>query len=220
MAGWNRNIVYLLALVVALASVLTGVPAHAEDESPVLPDPAQYVPPFRVIVPLEGSRSLYDSFGAIRDGGIRLHLGNDISAPHMTPVLAAADGMVSKIGVGHQPGLYVEVRHAGGWTTRYLYNDPHGTEAPRQPYEIPVPDSAVPYVVGTWWDVMMIPPHGYVKFKTWINVPWQTDDDTSVAENTNNIASWVFHCHILRHEDRGMMMIVKTKPKPEGEAGN
>lgn len=104
---------------------------------------------------------------------------------------------------------------ANGWTTRYLYNDPHGTAPPRQPYECPVKDSAVPYVVGTWWDVMMIPPHGYVKFKTWINVPWQTDDNTSVAENTNNIASWVFHCHILRHEDRGMMMIVKTKPKPE-----
>ncbi|MBC7966148.1 MAG: multicopper oxidase domain-containing protein [Fuerstia sp.] len=23
----------------------------------------------------------------------------------------------------------------------------------------------------------------------------------------------MIHCHILRHEDRGMMMIVKTKPK-------
>ena len=41
--------------------------------------------------------------------------------------------------------------------------------------------------------------------------------DTAVAEDTNNVASWVFHCHILRHEDRGMMMIVKTKQKPEGE---
>ena len=99
-----------------------------------------------------------------------------------------------------------------GWETRYMYRDPHGTPPTRQPYEKEVTNSAVQHVVGNWWDVLMIPPHGYVKFKTWINVPWQ-DDNNSVTENTNNVSSWVFHCHILRHEDRGMMMIVKTKKK-------
>lgn len=105
------------------------------------------------------------------------------------------------------------------WTTRYIYSDPPNSSTPptRQPYEVAVTNSAVQYVVGNWWDVIMIPPHGYVKFKTWINVPWQTDNDASVADNTNNVGSWVFHCHILRHEDRGMMMIVKTKKKPEPE---
>jgi FtsP/CotA-like multicopper oxidase with cupredoxin domain len=99
-----------------------------------------------------------------------------------------------------------------GWTTRYIYNDPNGTPPKRQSWEIEATDSAVQYVVGNWWDVMMIPPQGYVKLKTWINVPWQ-DDTNSVEENSNNVATWVFHCHILRHEDRGMMMIVKTKKK-------
>ncbi len=99
-----------------------------------------------------------------------------------------------------------------GWTTRYMYNDPNGTPPTRQPYEVQVTDSAVQYVVGNWWDVMMIPPQGYVKFKTWINVPSQTGT-TSVEENSNSVGTWVIHCHILRHEDRGMMMVVKTKPK-------
>ncbi len=98
------------------------------------------------------------------------------------------------------------------WETRYIYDDPYGTEPTRQSWEVQVDNSAVDYVVGTWWDVIMIPPHGYVKLKTWINVPWQSDDNT-IAENTNNVGSWVFHCHILRHEDRGMMMVVKTKKK-------
>ena len=104
-----------------------------------------------------------------------------------------------------------------GWTTRYIYDDPNGTPPTRQPYEVQVTDSAVQYVVGNWWDVMMIPPQGYVKFKTWINVPSQTGT-TSVEEDSNSVGTWVIHCHILRHEDRGMMMIVKTKPKTKPKA--
>lgn len=73
-------------------------------------------------------------------------------------------------------------------------------------------ESVVDYTVGNWWDVIMIPPKGYVKLKTWINVPWQNLESSKIEENTNNSGTWVFHCHILRHEDRGMMMIVKTKP--------
>ena len=76
-------------------------------------------------------------------------------------------------------------------------------------------ESALDYIVGNWWDVILIPPRGYVKLKTWINVPWQNLESTEIEENTNNSGSWVFHCHILRHEDRGMMMIVKTKPNEE-----
>ncbi len=102
---------------------------------------------------------------------------------------------------------------SNSWQTRYIYDDPTNHVArTRQSWEVEVTNSAVDYAVGTWWDVIMIPPHGYVKMKTWVNVPWQSDDST-VAENTNNVGSWVFHCHILRHEDRGMMMMVKTKKK-------
>ncbi len=60
----------------------------------------------------------------------------------------------------------------------------------------------------------------YVKMQTWINIPDQKPVDTSdpnsafkVVENANVYGSWVYHCHILRHEDRGMMMLVNTRPK-------
>ena len=64
----------------------------------------------------------------------------------------------------------------------------------------------------------MIPPHGYVKMKMWVKVPIQVKDANAptkftVSDQTTNLdgRAWVFHCHILRHEDRGMMMIVKPE---------
>ena len=82
------------------------------------------------------------------------------------------------------------------------------------------PTKPFSYVVGNWWDVITLPPHGYVKMKTWINVPSQfpadkrnADSDLVVKDNANVYGSWVLHCHILRHEDRGMMTMVNTVPK-------
>lgn len=82
------------------------------------------------------------------------------------------------------------------------------------------------WVVGNWWDVILLPPHGYVKMKTWMNVPIQlpenSDDPDSPLvsiENANVYGSWVLHCHILRHEDRGMMTMVNTKPKLKSLSG-
>lgn len=100
-----------------------------------------------------------------------------------------------------------------GWQSKYIYNDPYGSAPERQSWELEVSNSAVSYVVGNWWDVIMIPPHGYVKLKTWINVPDQNVKTNAIQENSNKEGMWVFHCHILRHEDRGMMMVVKTKKK-------
>ncbi len=72
--------------------------------------------------------------------------------------------------------------------------------------------NAFSWVVGNWWDTILIPPHGYVKVKYWINVPQQADDASSVTVNANRQGIWVYHCHILRHEDRGMMMPIITLP--------
>ena len=68
-------------------------------------------------------------------------------------------------------------------------------------------------IVGNWWDTIIIPAHGYVKVRYWFNVPNQTDTNNviSVADNFNKTGIWVYHCHILRHEDRGMMMPVVTQ---------
>jgi FtsP/CotA-like multicopper oxidase with cupredoxin domain len=88
------------------------------------------------------------------------------------------------------------------------------------------PTKPFSYVVGNWWDVITLPPHGYVKMKTWINVPSQfpadksdADCDLIVKDNANVYGSWVLHCHILRHEDRGMMTMVNTVPKLHSLSG-
>ena len=70
-------------------------------------------------------------------------------------------------------------------------------------------------IVGNWWDTIIIPAHGYVKVRYWFNVPEQTGLGASakVKDDANRTGIWVYHCHILRHEDRGMMMPVVTKPQ-------
>jgi hypothetical protein len=49
----------------------------------------------------------------------RLHAGVDIAAPAGLPVLAAADGVVSRIAADPGYGRFVEVSHAGGLISRY-----------------------------------------------------------------------------------------------------
>lgn len=151
MASWKALVRYSLALVLALATVLAGYPAYAEDSVPRIGDPADYTPPFSLSHPVEGKPGFGDTFGAIRDGGVRLHQGNDISAPHMTPVLAAADGVISRIDVGQKAGLFVEVTHADGWTTRYLHLDrlAYTTEIlTPEPVEIDTPEEPAPTDTG------------------------------------------------------------------------
>lgn len=87
-------------------------------------------------------------------------------------------------------------------------------------------NSPFKWVAGNWWDVIVIPPHGYVKFRTWMNVPVQLPANTSdpnsplvSIEDANVYGSWVLHCHILRHEDRGMMTMVNTRPALKSLSG-
>ena len=80
--------------------------------------------------------------------------------------------------------------------------------------------SDVDHVVGNWWDTIIVPPHGYVKVRYWMNVPNQTGEDANaiVTDDFNKIGVWVYHCHILRHEDRGMMMPIITQQKTTSSA--
>ncbi|MDW3195519.1 MAG: multicopper oxidase domain-containing protein [Cytophagales bacterium] len=76
----------------------------------------------------------------------------------------------------------------------------------------------VPGIVGNWWDTIVIPAHGFVRVRYWFNVPEQQGDtypNITVNDNQDRVGIWVYHCHILRHEDRGMMMPVITKKLKE-----
>jgi murein DD-endopeptidase MepM/ murein hydrolase activator NlpD len=73
------------------------------------------------IWPVEGEST--DSFGyrgnPFGGGGSEFHPGQDIAAPHGTPVLAPADGRVVEAGWKNGYGQTVVLDHGNGLTTRY-----------------------------------------------------------------------------------------------------
>jgi murein DD-endopeptidase MepM/ murein hydrolase activator NlpD len=54
-------------------------------------------------------------------GYTRFHKGLDFAAPRGTPVMAAADGVVVKSGWYGTYGHYIEIKHAGGYSTVYAH---------------------------------------------------------------------------------------------------
>lgn len=55
------------------------------------------------------------------EGAGRLHAGIDLLAPAGAPVLAAADGVVIRVGQDPGYGRFIDVRHAAGLTSRYAH---------------------------------------------------------------------------------------------------
>ena len=99
-------------------------------------------PPFHVEFPQDSGVTHFSStLGASRSGG-RSHHGNDLMAPKLTPVYAAADGVISVIDSSSLGGRYVEIQHAAGWSTRYMHlnNDLPGTNNGKAPWFITVAD--------------------------------------------------------------------------------
>jgi murein DD-endopeptidase MepM/ murein hydrolase activator NlpD len=64
-----------------------------------------------------------DSYGVrgnpFGGGSSEFHSGQDIAAPRGTPVLAAADGVVTQAGTQNGYGQIVVIDHGNGMTTRY-----------------------------------------------------------------------------------------------------
>jgi len=60
----------------------------------------------------------------------RTHRGNDVFSPKMTPVVAVADGFVTRMAESERAGFSIRLRHADGWETFYLHlnNDTPGTD--------------------------------------------------------------------------------------------
>lgn len=75
-------------------------------------------------LPVNGGR-LTSAFGPRRDPFRRsktsMHQGIDIAAPHGTPILATAEGIVTFVGRQRGYGIVVEIRHAFGFETLYAH---------------------------------------------------------------------------------------------------
>ena len=86
---------------------------------------------YRMTYPIVGESANVSPFGAPRDGGARLHAGNDLTAPRMSPVVAVRSGLVEKIEYGgYLSGTSIRIRHDDGWSSHYIHlnNDLYGTD--------------------------------------------------------------------------------------------
>jgi murein DD-endopeptidase MepM/ murein hydrolase activator NlpD len=105
---------------------------------PALPAAAASEPPFVVDFPQDPQLTVFSStFGASRSSG-RRHQGNDLMAPKLTHVYAAAAGIVTVIDTHGSAGRYVEIQHEAGWSTRYLHlnNDDPGMDNGRADWSL------------------------------------------------------------------------------------
>jgi murein DD-endopeptidase MepM/ murein hydrolase activator NlpD len=116
----QRKAALLLPLVISIAlSTFFPITAVAADR-----------PPFTITFPQESQATVFAStFGAARPGG-RRHTGNDLMAPKLTKVYAAAAGVITVVGNSSRGGRYIEIDHGNGWTTRYMHlnNDNPGSD--------------------------------------------------------------------------------------------
>lgn len=90
---------------------------------------AQVVRP--IAFPVDGAYSFRDDFHEPRGGGTRLHLGNDIIAEKMTPLVAVVDGIVNYVARPQASwGYEISLQDDDGYTYSYLHinNDTPGTD--------------------------------------------------------------------------------------------
>ena len=130
MTSRPKVVPFLTLTLTALVVVGTVVPA--------LPALAAKNPPFVVDFPQDAQPTVFSStFGASRSSG-RRHQGNDLMAPKLTHVYAAAAGIVTVIDTHGSAGRYVEIEHQAGWSTRYLHlnNDDPGTDNGRADWSL------------------------------------------------------------------------------------
>lgn len=84
-----------------------------------------------IAFPVNGEYVFRDDFHEPRGGGTRLHLGNDILAAKMTPLVAVVDGYVNYVSRPEDRwGYEISLQDSEGYTYSYLHinNDTPGTD--------------------------------------------------------------------------------------------
>jgi murein DD-endopeptidase MepM/ murein hydrolase activator NlpD len=75
--------------------------------------------------PIKGSARISSRFNRRRLHPIKKrripHLGTDYAAPYGTPIMAVADGVITKATYNKNNGRYVKMRHDGTYETQYLH---------------------------------------------------------------------------------------------------
>jgi FtsP/CotA-like multicopper oxidase with cupredoxin domain len=132
-----------------------------------------------------------------------LHFKTDPGTGRATATNAPPNQLIN--GKKFQDHMFDQTMHLGATEEWTLYNDTNPGPAhpfhihinPFQVTEFKAPNAAAiklpaPWI---WWDVIAIPPGGYIKF---------------LSRFVDFTGAYVLHCHILGHEDRGMMEMVRV----------
>lgn len=104
-------------IIIILTSILFPLGANAEVRA--------------IIFPIDGKASFRNDFREPRDEGAREHLGNDIIAPKMSPLVAVVPGVVSYVVRPEARwGYSITIQDSDGYQYRYLHinNDTPGTD--------------------------------------------------------------------------------------------
>lgn len=107
------------------------IPTTTTTVGVVAPQPLNRVYRVRHILwPVPGYLDVASTWGADRDGGTRLHRGNDILAPKLTPVVAVANGTIGSIRNQRGDCCWIVLNHDDGWSSWYLHlnNDTLGSD--------------------------------------------------------------------------------------------
>lgn len=113
---WTHGALAVLCLLGSVVLLPIGAERASADVNPL-------------VFPVAGGASWVDTFGAPRVG--HTHAGQDLFAPKMRPLVAAADGVVDRMGRDSGiSGNYVVIRDAEGWQYLYIHvnNDRPGTD--------------------------------------------------------------------------------------------
>lgn len=84
-----------------------------------------------IVFPVIGKVTYYDDFGVPRDGGTRLHEGQDLMGKKMLPLVAAVDGTVINVNYPEASwGYSITIKDKDGYTYHYLHmnNDNPGSD--------------------------------------------------------------------------------------------
>jgi hypothetical protein len=120
---------YLIGLLIIMGFSFAPFIAFADNNwfRPIMITPTA-IP--EIIFPVQGIVNFSDDFGDGRSGG-RLHEGNDLMAPKMTPILAARGGIITSAPtIEPSYGYTITIAGDDGYTYNYLHinNDTPGTD--------------------------------------------------------------------------------------------
>jgi len=123
----QRTLIRACTIIIAATIVITSANWASEPATAALLTPPNFT--FTVFPHLGDEVAFRDSWGARRPGG-RRHEGTDIISPRGTPIVAVADGTVTRLGNSRASGYNIRIDHGNGWATSYLHlnNDTIGTD--------------------------------------------------------------------------------------------